>query len=251
MEEWQVKRHLIGIIIIITLGLTGCASKSVSLTEKENDMIAEYIAGKLLQYDKEYDKALVYNQDIAGEETIGQEPIETGTNTPVPTVSTTPTTPTVSTAPEEDPNNVSATVAPTYVELSQVFNKKEFNITYSKFDYYSSYPKDSKPTYFTFEASKDNQLIIVEFDITNLTDKSDTLNLIKSNIKYQIIVNEENTYSSLLTVLENDISYLNMKLDANETEKAVLAFEVPKNSVINNLSLLASKDDNTAMIKLK
>ena len=234
-----MKKYLIGLIVIL-MGLNGCASKSVELTESENDMVGEYVAGKLLEYNENYGEALIYEPVIDAQST--PEPTQTDINSPAPIATI---------VPGSDPNSVTTTAPQEYLDLSEVFASSDFEITYSKCDFYSSYPKESNNSYFTFEASKDNQLIIVEFDIKNITNQSRTLNLIKSNIKYEIIIDDKTTYSSLLTVLENDISYYNMKIGAEKSKKAVLAFEVPKNIPINSISLYVSKEDKIALVKIK
>jgi len=71
------KRLLLSLAVVSMFGLTGCAS-SIRLTENENNIVAEYLAGVLLSQQRSYDQALI-------------EP--SPTPTPVPTVTPTPTSP--------------------------------------------------------------------------------------------------------------------------------------------------------------
>lgn len=245
MEEYKVKKILMVIMVVFIFNLTGCVSKSNDLSDEGYNAVTEYIASELLQYDASYNEKLVYELESTPtpipEPTAVQSALPENTNVPVESPDS---------SYYENNSQVTATI-PTTVKLSEIYNTNDFEITYSSFDLYDSYPKDSEKSYYTFTAGKNNKFLIIDFNIKNLSDKSKTLNLMQNNIKYQLIVNGNLKYNSLLTVLENDITYLDLKFKTGESKKAVLTFEVPKDIEIKSAQINVMKDDITSMIHVK
>ena len=56
-----MKKFLTGLLVLLCMAaLTGCGKNDISLTNEENDLVAEYIAGTLLKYS--YDNEWKYQQ---------------------------------------------------------------------------------------------------------------------------------------------------------------------------------------------
>ena len=56
-----MKKFLTGLLVLLCMAaLTGCGKNDISLTNEENDLVAEYIAGTLLKYS--YDNEWKYQK---------------------------------------------------------------------------------------------------------------------------------------------------------------------------------------------
>lgn len=65
---------------LIMLVLTGCAS-SISLTDNESDLVAEYIAGLMFKYDKNYEETLILPEEETEEVVVSVSPTPTPVST--------------------------------------------------------------------------------------------------------------------------------------------------------------------------
>lgn len=215
--------------------LGGCSS-SVAWTDNELDMVAEYIAGTMLKYDKNYEEALVnieeYEEEI--QVAMGNQP----TTSPSPTPTPTPT-----------PNDVKEKHSSGNSTIHEVIGGGKVNVEYKSYKTFTSYPKNSK--YFSVDAAEGNELIVVSFELTNQSNKTNSVDLISKNVKYQLNINTETHYQPLLTLLSDDVQFLNIELGPNETAEAVLVFEVPQELNKNEIKLIISDENKTASITIK
>jgi hypothetical protein len=58
-------------------------------------------------------------------------------------------------------------------------------------------------------------------------------------------------YKPLLTLLENDLQYIDITIEAGKTETVLLVFEVSKDVEISEINLIALKDERTEIIEIK
>lgn len=238
-----MKKVWIGILLVMLLALTGC-SGTAALTEEQNSLIAEYMAGSLLKYDKNNDEALIY------------EPVPTPSPTPEPSAvpnkdtAVTPK-PSESGAPSGSGNGNKEDKSPVYSDINEVYDKKNFDITYDSYKLYDSYPENPEKLGFSVDAAKGNKLVIIKFNVKNLSDKKKSINLLKDSMKYQLDVNIENIYyKPMVTLLLNDLQFLDIEIAGNKTETAVIAFQI-KDTPVKKMNLFVTREDKTAIIKLK
>lgn len=226
---------LIFLLLVMTCMLAGCgSSKKVELTDEQNDMIAEYIAGALLRYDMRYEEKLIYNS---------LEPVEEPEISPSPQPEVTPA-PEAGNVPEqpEEPD----TIEISYSSLNDIFSKEGISLSYKKSSFYNSYPEE-KNDYFVLEPSVSNKLLVVEFKLENTASEKKKIDLSAAGIKYSLMLGE-NSYKPLLTALPNDLRYLNMTLGAGKSETVIIVFEVEKNADLSGGQLLLTRDSMTAQI---
>lgn len=215
--------------------LGGCSS-SVAWTDNELNMVAEYIAGTMLKYDKNYEEALVNIEEYEEELQVamGNQPTTSPSSTPTPT----PTPNDV----EEKPSSENSTI-------HEVIGGGKVNVEYKSYKTFTSYPKNSK--YFSVDAAEGNELIVVFFELTNQSSKENSIDLISKNVKYQLNINTETYYQPLLTLLSNDVQFLNMELEPNKTVEAVLVYEVPQELNKKEIKLIISDKNKTASVTIK
>jgi hypothetical protein len=94
-------------------------------------------------------------------------------------------------------------------------------------------------------------LLVATFSIKNTLKEIENINLIKSGITYKLDVNAGTVYKPLLTLLKNDLQYIDLDLGPGNSKSVLLIFEVSKDADISNIDLKAEKADKTVKIKLK
>jgi hypothetical protein len=229
--------------VVCVLSLTGCAS-TYRLTEVETDIVAENMAALLLKYDHNYqDTAL-----LLPEEALEKEVFPAGTDTHTGDASI-PSNDTKEDKKENKEDTVELHGEKEYT-LSQVISAKNFDIQYKGYQLYINYPEDTSATYFSLTPREGDQLLAVLFDAVNTSNDTKSLNLIKTGNRFELKVNEERTYVPLLTLLENDLQYINIPIDGQKTEEVILVFEIPKEE-ISAVSLTVTNEDKAVNIPMK
>lgn len=239
-----MKKLYIIIILVYSLILTGCAKE---ITVQQSDILAEYMAGTVLKNTVGYEKELIYPEEVTNDvtENSSNEGEEEAANSQKPNTQTPNNTTVVNnttTGTIQNNNNVD------YVGLIEELGYNNFSITYSNYDTYNKYPNDNN--YYSLETTKAKKLLVLTFDIKNLSNKSQNLNLLESNIKYQLD-NNGVMYNPMITMLMDDIQYINLDFAANESKKAVIVFEVLKDIDITNTNLIIFYQNKTTIIDIK
>lgn len=206
--------------------LTGCGSK-YNLTETQSDMVAEYAAQILLKYSPQYEEVT----DSLEATTGGQEEDIT-TQAPASTVQQ-------DTTSEEEPKENEQVE---YVkDISDLFGFKDMGVTYNKYEFTTSYPKQSSQDVFTYvNASEDSKLLVVEFTITNKGNQKQTYDFLKKEVSYQLKYNDERGVAPMLTMLRDDMTTMKVTLAGKKKTKGVLVFEMSDKYAKNTKSLVLS-----------
>lgn len=251
------KLKMIGLMIFCGGMLTGCM-QTVDMTGQESNMIAESMAGLLLKYDKSYEGDLIYQEskDLRAEieskenksknvktmDTSGEKASKDRNESNSGMVTT------------DNKNKVAGKKAEKTGEndkLNETLENKNFKVSFQKYETSKSYDGNISNKAFSIDASNNNQLLIAHFDITNLTKKNQNFNLINSNLQYHLQVDKETFYKPLVTILVNDLQYINLDFAAQETKEAVILFEIPKDIDLSNVEMIVSNKDNWLNIKMK
>ncbi len=232
---------LIAILLLLTT-LTGCIQK-FEYSEQQSDAAAEYIAGVMLKYDKEYTADLVSYEKVIEK----QEAEAAAIATPVPVNS-------LNTNSEQGQTTTSAvTVTPEKdYTLTEVIGEEGFEIEYQEFVVAESYPEDATETYFLITPSRsDYQLMVLSFMLKNTLDKENNLNLTKADIGYQLDVNVGTLYEPPFALLENNLKLIDLTLKAGEERPVVLIFEIKKDVEMTDINLMVTRDNRSEIIKIK
>ncbi|ABX43213.1 hypothetical protein [Lachnoclostridium phytofermentans] len=227
------KRLLLSLAVVSMFGLTGCAS-SIRLTENENNIIAEYLSGVLLSQQRSYDQALI-------------EP--SPTPIPVATVTPTPSAEKPSTVSNKGNTNGHQTGANIQAnsDFTEVIGIKNLTIEYTGYDIVNSFSDE----YFSLDASKGKQLMVIKFNVKNTSKNATKLQLTDAGIQYQLDIDMGTILKPQLTFILNDLRYIDLEIGGKETKEAIVIFEVPKKQEMKAANLIISKDEKTAIIKLK
>lgn len=226
-----MKRLKLLLVLLLSLTLTGCIPKH-NLTDAQTDAAAEYMAGKLLQNDRDYNQGLIPKEEL-GEEYSSNE--------------TTSDTNNVIEEPSSDAINEGET-SNDYT-LSEVIGAEGFSVQYKEYKLVASYSED--PDSFSLDPADGYQLLVAKFTVKNKTKSEKEINLIQSGIAYQLNVNGNTAYDPILTLLENDLQYIDIKIAASKSDEVLLIFEVLKDIDLSNIYLTATKDSKSVTIEVK
>lgn len=192
-------KKLLCILACVSLCLTGCAD--ISLTDREEGMIAEYAAYVVLRHNRMYQSRL---QD----EVYETEP---------------ETTAAVVLPQETTAEGGSSSGKENLATLAQGLGLEGFEVEYTGYETMKTYADE----YFNFSATSDNILLVLHFDITNLEEQEKEANILSSQFKFRCTVNLEKRVGSQLTMLLNDLYSFKEVLAPQETKQAVLIFQLP------------------------
>lgn len=231
-------------VLLLLLSLAGCIQE-YTLTEEQNDSVAEYMAGKLLESDEDYDQDLIPEEDLAA---------ETQDNTASEQVTSPGVSPTAAIGgpiSQENGAKTSGSENQENYSLAEVIGAKDFEIQFTGYSVSEAYPEDTDSAYFSLTSREGNQLLVVAFDLKNTSDSKNNLNLSKSKILYQLDFNNGTVYKPSLTLLENDLQYIDITVAAGATKQVLLIFEIAKGTDLSNVNLNISKNDKTKIVELE
>lgn len=240
-----MKRMGIILLLIIILSLTGCIQEYM-LSEEETGIVAEYIAGLLIENDDNYEASLIDREELLLSQDSDADLMDDIS------VSPTPTPP----ADENDNSHMSENsstedAGDDIYTVSEVLGVEGLDIQYIGYKLYDSYPDDETSSYFSITPRKGNQLLVSSFSIENETDKDRKIDLRKADISYQLDINIGTIHKPYMAFLENDLRLINMLIEKDTIKTAVLIFEVPKDLDMNEINLIISNGSRAEIIEIK
>ena len=136
----------------------------------------------------------------------------------------------------------------TNMQLTELMAQDGFEISYDHYEISNSIVNSS---YFEVEAPKGYQYVITYFKIKNVTQEEKAFDASGTKITYMLDVDVSKRYRAALSVLENDMQYMEMTVPAQGEVTAVLVFEV-KDTPAEQLHLILSDDaDHSVFVKVK
>lgn len=227
------KRILLVGLALSIFGLSGC-DKPINLSEKEEDMVAEYIAGAVLN-----------SQDGYKEKLISPTPIPTATPVPTKTVET-------SDIQEKEDDNKSVASSTDYnsqanADLTEVIGVKKVTAEYKNWQIIKAFEESG----FNLQPQKGNVFIGIKFTLKNTSDHVIKVDLSNKAVRYMLHINQSKKVYPSLTMLENDLQTASCEIKAGEEKEMALIYEVSGKLKIDQLNLIAYTDDKTAIIKVK
>lgn len=242
MEARLVKKLYLIFICILSVVLTGCMKK-YPLSETQTDIVAEYMASRLLEKDKAYSPTLLDYQETTGidevilEEELGRDSESTEKSNTI--------------KDNEDDSSPADSSADHQHTLSEVIGEPSFYIQYESYQLTNTYPEDETNLVFSLDPREGQQLLVINFIIENITDGDKIIDLSKTKIQYQLDINGETTYKPQLALLENNLQYIKLSVDAGAKIPAVLIFEVAMDIDISDINLKVSNDEKAKIVEIK
>lgn len=252
------KLKLLVSIIFITIMMTGCAmfeSVIPEMSEDDKDKVVEYAAQSLLKFDKKHgdkvtdipddhyiqvDEPVQEVVEIQPEDQV-ENPIDNLDKNPVEDVSTVTDN---SADPEE--------VVSAYSTVGEAVHIPDaFKIELVGLDVDSAYPK-STDAFFVINATKGTKLLILKFDVTNLSDTENVLDMSDKDLRFRVRI-DGNQHNMLTTLLTNDLSFYKDTVGAGETIELVLIAEINTEDLENmsKVELVIKDKDETSVFDVK
>lgn len=232
------------LLCAMMLSMTACGNEIPDLTEEESQRVGEYAAVTLLKYDANNRSRLVdpemviakLEKEAAKEASQEEEKAEE-------TGSTGTTEVTMPTAQEE----ITAS-------MEDFFDLPEgVSITYEDYMVADSYPEDGvEDDYFALDASVGKKLLVLRFHLTNGSEQEETIDLLNTNSRYIITVNDSIRANALTTMLPNDMSTYAETLEPGQTQELVLLLEVNEDvaGAVQTIALRLKNASNEYTIQL-
>ena len=240
-----MKKKLVAVLCIITMtiSLTGCGNAIPEMSEDESAMVAEYAAGLLLKYDKNYSTRLVDEHSEAEvREEITEQPEEQKEVKEETTISENQLTSQESEMAENGAaqEKMSANIG-SFLELDSI------QVDYQGFEILDSYSEgNGEEITFAMDASTGAKLVVAKFTLTNTGTEDAVCDILSKNPRFRINYGTA-TKNTLVTMLSDDLSTLNKTIPAGETVTAVLVIEVKTEETtdITGLSLNIKYNNNS------
>lgn len=247
----KIKKPLIYIVSLISLlSLSGCFNAIPEMSEEEETKIVRYMADEVLAHDTNYQARLLSEQEkqeamieeakkkeelkkIEEEEKKKKEEKEKD-NTP----------------DKVDTNVVTKAYGvndmASYLDLDGI----EFEYKGDEVD--MKYPDDDSDLGFAYAAPKGYKLLILKFNICNVSSSDVNVDLTVKKAKYRVLINSEEKISSSVVPLDNVMNFFATTISPSGMKEAVLLYEVPEDMSIDSIDLnLSALDKETIKIQLK
>lgn len=254
----------------MTTGLCGCALvPSLNLTEEQSTLIAEYAAGKLIEYAKGHPGGLMttvedidlteVNPGLKKEEPPVQEPGLPGQMTPPQDGPEVPEennpAPDGQGAPDvssqealvEAPEDVAQTSTET---LAKALGMDGPELSYEYFETAQTYPDNDAELAFSMKAAQGKDLLIVHFLLTNPGDSDINAHTDSSDFKVRMLVNGSDKLRGDVTFLDNDLMNYDGVLTPGAQVDAVFVFEVAQDTEVESMELIILGDDGEQKYKV-
>ena len=239
-----MKKVITGLLVLLCMAaLTGCGKNDISLTNEENDLVAEYIAGTLLKYS--YDNEWKYQKLNTAQKTGVTTTAGTNSSTQTPTQSQAGNSqkPTASSSSAASTTAfASGTAGKTSTDLmgslSSALGLSGVTVKYKDYVTGSSYPSDA---YVSVPAQSGCEVVAVELTLTNTSGQAVTLNS-SGNVTFKLEVGGTGV-GNYASILKNDITALkNVSLAAGASKAVVVLFQVKESdaSLVAGSSMTAT-----------
>ncbi len=256
-----MKKTFLALVMACGLLLTGCAQLT-ELSDKQSDVIAEYMAGSVLRYTDNYMEGLIYPDENANKKTADKNTSSaTAADTAKDTGSDVNNNETNSSSQNENVSDKDASVKDnstantakepsslTYQEFYKILSNNNYQVKYSGYKFYDSYAQ--RNDYFTLQPSSGSKLLVVSFKVSNIAKKAVTLDLGQLHIGYKLHLANGKTYKPMVTLLDTDLNYIDYTLKSGKSDVAVLVFDVPENVNKSGLALSISLNGQNTEINL-
>jgi hypothetical protein len=237
--EYYMKRLRILFVFGSMIFLSGCIQE-YNYSDEQIDQAAEYIAGLLLENDKDYSQSL-----------IAMDKLTTGLSSDALVKDTASAIEAAASSVVNESALASLKELDKADSLAEVLQKKGIDLQYIGYKIMDSYPEDKSLDYFSITPMEGNQLVIINFMLSNTTTKKKALDLTKSALTYRLDVNNGTIYEPSFTVLKDDLKYLNTSLLAKEERPVILVVEIKKDTEIKDMKLMVSNGSKVNIIKMK
>lgn len=231
-----------GIAALCLILFTGCGATLPSMTDAQQDAIAEYAAALVMRHTRDYSSRLV---DLSLYEEKEPETIEEPESGGMDETADTPV------IDNSDNNNIDETV---YQSIDALLVPDGVVITYMGSRILDSYPENQEDDdlFFALDASTGKKLLVLRFSLQNTTGEEKNLDIFSVAPRCTIKINDTERTHVISTMLLDDLSTYIGSLAAGEEISLVLLAEIDNTlDTIENLELTVSTSEESAVTLLQ
>ena len=236
-------KRLVGIIgaIILSCSIIGC--QKLSYKQEEEQLMIDYMVNAVLEHDINYHGELKY-VEIETEETTTWNSEEDST-----TSKNEETTPSQGGSSEETTTKPPSIVVET--DMNNILGIPGIDVTYVDYVITDKYPEEN--SFASMMAADGTNLIVLKFNVTNVTGEDIYLNMIEKNIKFKGIFNSQVKANDQTTLLPDAFNKYVGTIMSGETKELVLIYIVNEKSLttVSTIKLEIKNGDKTDTIILK
>lgn len=243
-------------ILMLAIGgsmfLTSCA-KMIDLSDKENEVITQYMADIVVE--KTIYSSILPEREVMS--LLSTEDTDKNSDHKDSSIEKKESKKEQDTKKETDTNSATLlnnqskandSKEKVVENIFQVSKDDKLTIQYKSYKLLDEYSNGVEHSY-TVKANNNKKLLVVYFDIKNLSDKAKKLDLVEEGYEYTFKSGTQ-VIKPLITLLSEDIQYMNTKVKANTTDKAVLVFSVDPKVDLTKGMLVITKDGKSSQINL-
>ena len=234
-----MKKKLSIIVLAMVALLTACGVQVPDLSETDNNVAAQYVAGALLKYDKAYDDSLDYDHSLL-------QPTPKPTPKPVAVATMEPQQSDGQGGNQGNSNNQGAE-ARTKVSLSELYGVSGVKVKAVKYEVANSYGE----SFAVCMPHSGNKLVIVKFRVSNDSGKKKKVNLAKAGLSPNLMIGGQVYGSPLQSIVRGDLQYFNTTIPAGGRKQGVLIFEVKKSVDVKNVAVQFVKGGREAQVSVR
>lgn len=239
MRKKIISLGIAGLLICIT----GCGNTIPEMDEQQEKLVVEYMAGTLLKYDVNHVSKLTQlpvEQTEVEESTQPEDEAvkEDGADTQLSEAEGSTETQEIS---EE----------PAVMSMDEFLGLQGVSIQYTGYVVTDFYPEQGEEVYFVMDASEGNKLLVLKFEMENISAEDVLVDMMQKSVRYKICVNGDEK-NSLNTMLMNDLRYYQGTVAAGAREEVVLVREIPAEweNEIDSLELTMKGADDIVSLLL-
>lgn len=229
------KQLVLGILLGCIFLLTGCGSQIPEMTEQEEAMVIQQAADLLLKYDANYQSQYLTEEEK--KEALEKEAQKLAKAEEVKKIQEEKE---AAKKEEVTPDKIEVVENPREGKLEELAEYAGFEgteLTYNGYELCDRYPNGEGSLYFSINPTEGNQLLVLKFNLANISSGSTEVDALKAGNSYKITVNDTLTCSALTTLLENDMTLYKGSLAMETGQELVLVVEIPDGTEVNSLVL--------------
>jgi|GEM_PF-123954 hypothetical protein len=246
--------------LVFAFSFAGCDLDPMpTLTEEERQEVSQYAVGILMKYDSHHKNRLLSDKELEAELTRLKALADNKVNAEVyarqskalkekekeEKKQALENTPTVDNA------TGTGTTAPVYVE--EFLGLDGVNIRYTGYEVHpDSYPEAGEGLYFSVPAATGKDLLILNFDLTNVSGETKDIDMMATNATFLISVNGGNTKFAEQSLLLNDLGTFKGTLASGQSESLVLIAQIDEvlSSDISSVGVSIQSESKIATTRL-
>lgn len=228
------------ICLLCMLSLCACALDPLpNLSADDQKSIAEYAVGILMKYDTHHASRILDENALMKElqrlETLAENKINAEILARQNKAAAQKAKEQKAEALENTPVKEAAEPVTPMAYLDEYIDEPNLQIRFTGYEVLDSYPKEGADIYFSVMPTSGKKLLVLNFDVTNVSGEEVLLDMISKNVTFSIRVNDQKGELALSTFLLDDLRSYSGSIPAGGSESLVLIKEIDE-SLEGNVS---------------